>query len=888
MSTEEINNTEEQEEQPVAQDSPTSTFDAIIANEEEQHGTIHLTGMYRNWFLDYASYVILERAVPHVDDGLKPVQRRILHAMRRIEDGRYNKVANIIGYTMQYHPHGDASIQDALVQIGQKNLLIDMQGNWGNIFTGDGAAASRYIEARLTRFALDVVFNPKTTLWKTSYDGRNQEPITLPVKFPLLLAQGAEGIAVGLSSRILPHNFVELLDASIACLRNRSFEIFPDFPTGGLMDVSRYNDGKRGGMVKIRARINILDKRTLCITELPFGKTTSTLIDSILKANEKGKIKIKKIDDNTAENVEILVHLYPDSSPDKTIDALYAFTDCEIPISVNTCVVDNDSPKFLSTTDLLRSSVNNTIKLLTRELEILKHELEEEWHYCSLEKIFIEKKMNREIEPCKTWESVIATIDKLLKPYKRRLKRAISNDDIERLTKIQVRQFTLFDRKKAEQNLNDLEAKITDTAKKLANITQYAIAWYQELKTKYAKGRERKTEIRSFENIEATQVVANNAKLYANRKEGFIGTDLRKDEFIADCSDIDDVIVFLPDGTYMITRIGEKVYVGKDILHVAIFRKNDERTIYNIIFRDGMNGAIMMKRCNITGLIKDKKYNITKGTPSSKILYFTVNPNGESERLKIYLKPRPRLKNLVFELDFGQVLIKNRNSIGNILTEYAIHKIEHIEKGASTLGGEKRWYDETVMRLNTEERGKYLGEFFPDEKIAVFTSDGFYRLTNFDITNHYEENILIIEKFDPRKIYSLIFFDGEQGLYYMKRFRIEHTIIRQSLIGDHPKSALVWLTDIKYPNIEVHLSNKNIKPEKIDVDHVTELKSFKAKGRRLTEHKIKKIIDLNPFNRPARDKVLDATFNLEPENDTPPQLNNDEIKPITAKQMKMF
>ena len=695
-----------------------------INQPEELHSVTHLGGMYRDWFLDYASYVILERAVPHLDDGLKPVQRRILHAMKRLDDGRFNKVANIIGYTMQYHPHGDASIGDALVQIGQKDILVETQGNWGNILTGDSSAAPRYIEARLSKFALEVVFNPKTTQWKLSYDGRNKEPLTLPVKFPLLLAQGVEGIAVGLASKILPHNFNELIDASVAYLQGKDFVLYPDFPTGGLGDFSKYNDGLRGGVVKVRAKIVKLDKKTLCITEVPFGKTTSTLIESVVKANEKGKIKIRKIDDNTAEHVEILIHLAPGISPDKTIDALFAFTDCEVPISPNSCVISEDKPCFLSVSHMLRLSADRTVHLLKMELEIRLNELNEDWHLSSLEKIFIENRIYLSIEKCETWESVIETIDKELEPFKKLFFREITRDDIVALTEIKIKRISKYDANKSEEHIKQIETEIEEVKNHLLNLVPYAINYFKQIRKKYGVGRERKTEIRFFDSIEATKVVVANEKLYVNREEGFVGTGLRKDEYVGECSDLDDVIAIRRDGTFKITKVDDKSFVGKDIVHVAVFRKNDERTIYNVIYRDGVNGAIMMKRCAISGLTRDKEYNLTKGSKDSKILYLSVNPNGEAEVVKVFLKPRPRLKSLTFDLDFSELAIKGRGSIGNILTRYGVHKIVLSEKGKSTLGGKPVWFDKDVNRLNEDRRGDFLGEFKGSDKILVVTKKG--------------------------------------------------------------------------------------------------------------------------------------------------------------------
>jgi topoisomerase IV subunit A len=823
----------------------------VLPSEELQKVT-HLGGMYRDWFLDYASYVILERAVPHLDDGLKPVQRRILHAMKRLDDGRFNKVANIIGYTMQYHPHGDASIGDALVQLGQKDLLIETQGNWGNILTGDSAAAPRYIEARLSKFAMDIVFNPKTTEWKLSYDGRNKEPVTLPVKFPLLLAQGVEGIAVGLASKILPHNFNELIEASIQYLQGKDFELFPDFPTGGMADFSRYNDGLRGGTIRVRARIARLDKKTLVITELPFGKTTSSLIESILRANEKGKIKIRKIDDNTAENVEIVIHLAAGISPDKTIDALYAFTDCEVPVSPNSCVISEDKPRFLAVSEMLRLSTDRSVSLLKQELEIRLNELLEDRHLSSLEKIFIENRIYLSIEECETWESVIETIDKELAPYKKLLYREVTRDDIIALTEIKIKRISKFDSKKADEHIRSVEEEIDEVKNHLQNLIPFAINYFRQIRKKYGAGRDRKTEIRFFDNIEATKVVVANEKLYVNRTEGFVGTGLKKDEYVCDCSDLDDVIAIRRDGTYLITKVDEKSFVGKDIIHVAVFRKNDERTIYNVIYRDGLNGAIMMKRCAISGLTRDKEYTLTKGTKDSRILYMTVNPNGEAETVKVYLKPKPRLRNLVFELDFSELAIKGRGSIGNILTRYGVHKIVLSEKGHSTLGGKPLWFDKDVNRLNEDRRGDYLGEFHGGDQLLAVTRSGRARTTSTDVSNHFEDNLLFVEKFKESKIFSAVYLDAEVNYYYLKRFSFEANEKLQSFIGDHPESRLVCLMDDALPQILIEFGGKHShrEPEIISVADFIAVKGMKAKGKRLSTFEISKVNPLEPLETP--------------------------------------
>ncbi len=816
-----------------------------------KHEITHLPGMYENWFLDYASYVIMERAVPHLYDGLKPVQRRILHSMRRLEDGRYNKVANIIGHTMQFHPHGDASIGEALVQMGQKDLLVDCQGNWGNIYTGDDAAAPRYIEARLSKFALDVVFNPKTTNWKASYDGRNKEPVYLPVKFPLLLALGAEGIAVGLASKVLPHNFNELIDASIACLKGEEFTLLPDFQTGGLADVSRYNDGQRGGKVRIRARIAKIDKKTLVITEIPYGKTTGSLIDSILLANEKGKIRIRKIDDNTAENVEILIHLVPGVSPDKTIDALYAFTDCEVPVSPNTCVINENKPLFLGVSDILRISTANTLEILREELLIRKDELESEWHACSLEKIFIEKRIFITIEKCETWEDVLKTIDKGLDPYKLQLLRPVVHDDLVMLTEIKIKRISRYDARRADEQIRAIEKEMKTVNHQLENLVDHAVNYFTDLKKKYGKGWDRKTEIRSFDTIEAAKVVVANEKFYVNYEEGFVGTSLKKDTYLFDCSDIDDIIVFRKDGTYLITKVSTKAFLGKNILHVGLFNKKDDRTIFNVIYRDGKTGFSYAKRFAVTGVTRDKEYDLTQGKEGSKILYFTDNANGEAEVVRVMLKPKPKLKKPNYEFDFGELAIKNRNAMGNILSKHSILRISLKEKGASTLGGLKIWFDNSVNRLNTDGRGQYIGEFLGEEQILVILDDGQFRLSSFDIANHFEENILRLEKFDPEKVWSLVLFDAEQNYYYIKRFRIEEDTTMnklQRLTGEHPDSRLIVLSDNPLPRFEIVFGGKHeARPaESIEAASFIGLKSFKAKGKRITTFEVKTITEIEP------------------------------------------
>ena len=812
-----------------------------------------LTGMYKDWFLDYASYVILERAVPHVEDGLKPVHRRILHAMRRIDDGRYNKVANIIGQTMQYHPHGDASIGDALVQLGQKELLIDTQGNWGNILTGDSAAAPRYIEARLSKFAMEVVFNPKTTEWMLSYDGRNQEPVTLPVKFPLLLAQGVEGIAVGLASKILPHNFNELLDASIACLRGEPFTLYPDFQTGGLIDVSRYNDGLRGGSVKIRARIVKLDKRTLAITEIPYGTTTESIKESIIKANEKGKIRIKKVDDNTAEKVEIIVHVSNEESADKTIDALYAFTDCEVSISPNACVISDDKPHFIGVSDILRRSADRTRSLLGAELRIRLGELDEEWHMASLERIFIENKMYQAIEGKTSREAAYDAVDERLEPFKKLLRREVTREDVIKLTELRFIRISKYDSAKADNQIKAIEAEMEQVRYDLDHLTDYTVNWYRKIKEKYGKGRERRTEIRAFDSIEATKVVVANAKLYVDRKGGFfgIGNAMKKDEFVCDCSDIDDVIVFTEEGNYKITKVSDKAFYAPGIQYIGIFKRNDERTIYNVLYRDGEKGAIMMKRCAIKGITRDKEYTITKGTPGSRILYMSVNPNGEAEVLKIMFKQRTRLKKAIVDLDFSKLAIKGRSSQGNLFSRYAIHKIQVKERGASTLAGQNVWFDEDIMKLNTDGRGRLLGEFEGDDRIIVFTSGGRYYTTGFDTGHHFPTDTLRVEKYDPHRIYSAAYFDGESRYHYLKRFMAEVSDNKmQPFIDDeNSRSHLDGLCADHYPQLEVTYggAHKNRPADRIDVEQFIGVKSHRAKGKRITTYEVASLRFIEPL-----------------------------------------
>jgi topoisomerase-4 subunit A len=856
-----------------------------------------LSGMYQNWFLDYASYVILERAVPHLDDGLKPVQRRILHSMKRLDDGRYNKVANIVGHTMQFHPHGDASIGDALVQLGQKDLLIDCQGNWGNILTGDGAAAPRYIEARLSKFALDVVFNPKTTDWQSSYDGRNKEPITLPVKFPLLLAQGVEGIAVGLSSKILPHNFVELCDASIAYYRGEPFQLYPDFQTGGSIDVSRYNDGERGGVVRVRAKIVKLDSKTLAITEIPFGKTTSTLIDSILKAIEKGKIKVRKVDDNTAEKVEILIHLAPGASSDKTLDALYAFTDCEVSISPNCCVINEKKPHFLTVSDVLRHSADHTRNLLRRELEIRRGELTETLHFASLEKIFIEERIykDRPFEQAENMDAACEHIDERLTPFYPQMVREVTKEDILKLMEIKMARILKFNKDKADEFIARTREEIADIDEKLAHLTEYAIQWYQTLKEKYGESCPRRTELRNFDTIEATKVAEANEKLFINREEGFIGTGLKKDEFVANCSDIDDVILFYKDGKYKVVKVSEKMFVGKNVLHVDVFKKNDKRTIYNVVYRDGKDGNYYIKRFNITSITRDKEYDVTQGKPGSRIVYFTANANGEAEVIKITLKPNPRIKKIIYEKDFSDIAIKGRQSMGNILAKSEVHKIALKQRGGSTLGGRKVWFDPDVLRLNYDERGQYLGEFQSDDLILVVHKNGDFYTTNFDLANHYDGDIALIEKFDAEKIWSAALYDADQqGYPYIKRFCFEASARRLNYLGENKESQPILLTATPYPRLQVTFGGGDSfrEPLVLDVEEYIGLKSYKAKGKRITTFQVERIEELEPTRfpePPAPDEGSDEEPDEEPVIEDPDhgKSQSDLIDEMTG-QMKLF
>ncbi len=826
-------------------------------NIEAAETITRVTGMYQEWFLDYASYVILERAVPAIDDGFKPVQRRIMHSMKDLDDGRYNKVANIVGHTMQYHPHGDASIADAMVQLGQKELLIDMQGNWGNTLTGDRAAASRYIEARLSKFALEVVFNPKTTEWKLSYDGRRKEPVDLPVKFPLLLAQGAEGIAVGLSTKILPHNFNELIDASIKILKGRSFKLVPDFLNGGIADVSNYKDGMRGGKIRVRAKISQLDKTTLVITEIPFGTTTSSLIDSILKANDKGKIKIKKIEDNTAANVEILVHLPTNVSPDKTIDALYAFTNCESSISPLGCIIEDNKPIFIGVSEMLKRSTNHTVDLLKQELEIQLDELEEQWHFASLERIFIENRIYRDIEEVETWEGVIEAIDKGLKPFTKNLKREVTKEDIVRLTEIRIKKISKFDIDKAKQHIESLEEKIAVVKNHLDNLIDYAIDYFKNLKTKYGKGKERKTELKVFDDIVASKVIIRNTKLYVNREEGFVGTSLRRDEYVADCSDIDDIIIFRKDGKMVVTKVGSKTFVGKDIIHVAVFKKGDKRTVYNMIYRDGARGPSLMKRFNVTSITRDKEYDLTAGNKGSIVHYFTANPNGEAETVTIYLRAVGSIKKLKWDIDFSELLIKGRGSKGNRVTKYSVKKIEFKEKGISTLKPRKIWFDDTVQRLNVDERGELLGEFTPEDRLLIVSQKGIAKTITPELSTHFDDDMIVLEKWIPNKPLSVIYYEGEKERYYVKRFMIDNPNKEELFISEHSKSQLEYIATDFRPMAEVIFSKRSLENMEVNLEEFISVKGIKSLGNQLTTDKIKQINHLEslPYEAPEIEEV---------------------------------
>lgn len=859
---------------------PVNRFDAAVVH--------HLSGMYQSWFLDYASYVILERAVPHIEDGLKPVQRRILHSMKRMDDGRYNKVANIVGHTMQFHPHGDASIGDALVQLGQKDLLIDCQGNWGNILTGDRAAAPRYIEARLSKFALEVVFNPKTTDWQLSYDGRNKEPITLPVKFPLLLAQGAEGIAVGLSSKVLPHNFVELCDAAIHYLKGEPYTLYPDFPTGGAIDVSKYNDGQRGGSLKVRARIEKVDSKTLAIRDIPYSKNTATLIDSITKAVEKGKIKARKIEDNTAAEVEILVHLAPGVSSDKTIDALFAFSDCEINLSPNCCVIEDNKPVFLTVKEVLAHNVDSTMGLLRKELQIRKGELEEQLFFASLERIFIEERIYKEkrFETAKDMDEAIRFVDEKLTPFKPQFIREVTRDDILKLMEIKMQRILKFNKDKADELIARIKQEIAEIERDLAHMTEVTINWYEYLKQKYGKDHPRRTEIRNFDTIEVTKVVEANRKLYINRQEGFVGTGLKKDELVCNCSDLDDIIIFYRDGKFKVTKVAEKIFVGKNILHVQVFKKNDTRTIYNCVYRDGKTGPYYIKRFNITAMTRDKMYDLTQGKPGSRVVYFTANPNGEAEVIKVTLEPDPKRKkqNIFMEKDFSEVLIKGRAAKGNLLSKKNIHRIGLKSHGHSTLGGRKVWFDPDVNRINYEEHGRFLGEFSDTESILVVLDNGEFYITNFDANNHYEPNILRLEKWDDRKVWTAVLHDADNGgLPYLKRFAMDATKRHQNFLGENPDSRLILLTDVAYPRILVTYGGADaLRPqEEIDAESFVGQKSFKAKGKRLTNWAVERIEELEPLRHPDPEEQAE-----EPEDSAEEEREQEDLDPDKGKSQQ--
>ncbi len=858
-------------------------------DEQPQETITRVTGMYKDWFLDYASYVILERAVPAIEDGFKPVQRRIMHSMKDLDDGRYNKVANIVGHTMQYHPHGDASIADAMVQIGQKDLLIDTQGNWGNILTGDRAAASRYIEARISKFGLDVVYNPKITEWQASYDGRRKEPVNLPVMFPLLLAQGGEGIAVGLSTKILPHNFIELIDASIKHLQGKRFTILPDFPTAGIADFSNYNDGLRGGKVRVRAKIAQVDKNTLAITEIPYATTTSSLIDSILKANDKGKIKVKKIEDNTAAEVEILIHLPSGLSPDKTIDALYAFTSCESSISPLGCVIEDNKPLFVGVTEMLRRSTDNTVQLLKQELEIKLKEHEEQWHFASLERIFIENRIYRDIEEEETWEGVINAIDKGLQPHIKHLKRAVTEDDIVRLTEIRIKRISKFDIDKAQQKIDALEDQISEIKHHLANLIDYAIAYFTRLKKDYGKGRERKTEIRIFDDVDATKVVIRNTKLYVNREEGFIGTSLRRDEYVCDCSDIDDIIVFTKDGKMMVTKVGTKTFIGKDIIHVAVFKKKDKRTIYNMIYRDGKGGPSYIKRFAVTSITRDKDYDLTNGNKSSVVLYFSANPNGEAEVVTVNLRQAGSIKKLKWDIDFADILIKGRTSKGNLVTKYSIKRVELKEKGVSTLKPRKIWFDDAVQRLNVDGRGELVGEFRGEDKLLIITQSGMVKTVTPEVTMHFDNDMIVMEKWVPKKPISAIYFNGEKEMYYVKRFLIENEGREESFISDHSNSQLEIVSTDWKPMAEIVYAKERGKDRKdnleVNLEEFINVKGISALGNQLTKDKVNQInlLDPIPFEAPKEVhadelEVVDETEVSANDTETNTDENNSESK----------
>lgn len=855
--------------------------------EEKQEVITRVTGMYKDWFLDYASYVILERAVPALEDGFKPVQRRIMHSMKDLDDGRYNKVANIVGHTMQYHPHGDASIGDAMVQMGQKDLLIDTQGNWGNILTGDGAAAARYIEARISKFALDVVYNPKITEWQLSYDGRKKEPVNLPVMFPLLLAQGAEGIAVGLSTKILPHNFIELIDASIKHLQGKKFKLYPDFATGGIADITGYNDGMRGGRVRVRAKISQLDKNTLVIREIPFSTNTSTLIDSVLKANDKGKIKIKRIEDNTSSEVEILIHLPPNISPDKTIDALFAFTNCEISISPLSCVIIDNKPAFLGVSEILRRSTDHTLSLLKSDLEVKLEEFQEQWHFASLERIFIENRIYRDIEEEGTWEGVISAIDKGLKPYVGHLKRAITEEDIVRLTEIRIKRISKFDLEKAQQKIEALEGEIAAIKHHLDHLVDYAVAYFTRLKKDYGSGKERKTELRLFDDIEATKVVIRNTKLFVNRKEGFVGTALKRDEYVTDCSDIDDVICFTREGKMMVTKVDSKTFIGKDIIHVAIFKKKDRRTIYNLIYKDGKGGASYIKRFAVTSVTRDREYDLTLGKKGSEIQYFSANPNGEAEVVMVYLRQVGSIKKLKFEVDFADMAIKGRQVKGNLVTKYPVKRIELKEEGVSTLKPRRIWFDDTVRRLNVDERGELLGEFKGEDRILVITQDGVAKTIKPELTTRFDQDIIVLEKWVPKKPISAIYWEAEKERFYVKRFLIENEEKEECFIGENPKNYLELVSTDYLPLIEIvysKLRGKSQKPnDSVELEEFISVKGIKALGNQLSAEKIKQINLLDP--KPYVDPQETAHDNTEEEEEERSETDS-EVPDLSASLVK--
>ena len=830
--------------------------DLLNEDSGNQETITKVTGMYKDWFLDYASYVILERAVPAIEDGFKPVQRRIMHSMKDLDDGRYNKVANIVGHTMQYHPHGDASIADAMVQLGQKDLLIDTQGNWGNILTGDRAAASRYIEARISKFGLDVVYNPKITEWQQSYDGRRKEPVNLPVMFPLLLAQGGEGIAVGLSTKILPHNFIELIDASVKHLKGKRFTILPDFPTAGIADFTNYNDGLRGGKVRVRAKISQRDKNSLVITEIPFATTTSSLIDSILKANDKGKIKIKKIEDNTAAEVEILIHLPSGLSPDKTIDALYAFTSCETSISPLGCVIEDNKPYFVGVTEMLRRSTDNTVELLKRELEIRLGEFQEQWHFASLERIFIDKRVYRDIEEEETWDGVIKAIDKGLQPHIKHLKRAITVEDITRLTEIRIKRISKFDIDKAQQKIDALEDQIAEVKHHLANLIDYAIAYFERLKKDYGKGKERKTEVRIFEDVDATKVVIRNTKLYVNREEGFVGTSLRRNEYVGDCSDIDDIIVFTKEGKMMVTKVDSKTFIGKNIIHVAVFKKKDKRTVYNMIYRDGKGGPSYVKRFAVTSMTRDREYDLTNGNKGSVLWYFSANPNGEAEVVTIMLRQVGSVKKLKWDLDFADILIKGRASKGNQVTKHSVKRVELKEKGVSTLKPRKIWFDDTVQRLNVDDRGELIGEFRGEDRLLIITQSGIVKTIIPELTTHFDSDMIVLEKWVPKKPISAIYYDGEKERYYVKRFLIDQEGKEESFISDHSNSQLEIVSTDWRPMADVEFTKERGKDRKpnmdVNLEEFIAVKGITAQGNQLTKDKINQVslLESLPYEAP--------------------------------------